>query len=111
MRETAVAPVQHLQANELVHVPGQSPKPEFTQWRLDGAQVGHGQARGQRHDAGYNVPHVVQYPVLSLIELPLKPTYKGVPRMREELRMRHGNGAFGERLIQVARTDASLRKS
>lgn len=31
--------------------------------------------------------------------------YQRVPRLQEELRMRHGSGAFGKWLIQLARTD------
>ena len=34
--------------------------------------------------------------------------YQRVPRMGEELRMRHGNGTFGKWLIQLARTDVLL---
>ena len=34
--------------------------------------------------------------------------YQRVPRMGEELRMRHGNGTFGKWLLQLARTDVLL---
>ena len=34
--------------------------------------------------------------------------YQRVPRMGEELRIRHGNGTFGKWLIQLARTDVLL---
>jgi DNA replication protein DnaC len=34
--------------------------------------------------------------------------YQRVPRMGEELRLRHGNGTFGKWLIQLARTDVLL---
>ena len=34
--------------------------------------------------------------------------YQRVPRMAEELRMRHGNGTFGKWLLQLARTDVLL---
>lgn len=35
--------------------------------------------------------------------------YQRVPRLGEELRIRHGNGAFGKWLIQLAKTDVLLR--
>ena len=34
--------------------------------------------------------------------------YQRVPRMQEELRIRHGSGAFGKWLIQLAKTDVLL---
>lgn len=34
--------------------------------------------------------------------------YQRVPRLQEELRIRHGSGAFGKWLIQLARTDVLL---
>lgn len=34
--------------------------------------------------------------------------YQRVPRLGEELRIRHGNGTFGKWLIQLARTDVLL---
>lgn len=34
--------------------------------------------------------------------------YQRVPRLQEELRIRHGSGAFGKWLIQLAKTDVLL---
>ena len=34
--------------------------------------------------------------------------YQGVPRLGEEVRIRHGNGTFGKWLIQLAKTDMLL---
>lgn len=34
--------------------------------------------------------------------------YQRMPRLGEELRIRHGNGTFGKRLIQLAKTDVLL---
>jgi DNA replication protein DnaC len=34
--------------------------------------------------------------------------YQRVPRLAEELRLRHGNGTFGKWLIQLAKTDVLL---
>lgn len=34
--------------------------------------------------------------------------YQRVPRLEEELRIRHGNGTFGKWLIQLAKTDVLL---
>ena len=44
------------------------------------------------------------------VRLPARPlgVYQRVPRLGEELRIRHGNGTFGKWLLQLAKTDVLL---